>query len=101
MTFEIKCIAKRLSGGRAHEHIALLWWLKCVAGKETDEEGCLTREQMVEYIETMGDKSVWCPDEHPSLKGAWVHVRNNGRLKYVQTVADGRATDNLLSLPDR
>ncbi|CAB3769742.1 MULTISPECIES: DUF3892 domain-containing protein [Burkholderia] len=33
--------------------------------------------------------------------GDAVHVNNNGRTKYVQTVADGRWTDNLLALPDR
>lgn len=47
-----------------------------------------------------GNNSVWCPDRNPKLTGAWVHVHSNGRIKYVQTVADGRKTDNLLSLPD-
>jgi hypothetical protein len=56
---------------------------------------------MVQFIEANGNTSVWCPDRNPKLQGAWVHVHSNGRIKFVQTVADGRKTDNLLSLPDR
>jgi Protein of unknown function (DUF3892) len=52
------------------------------------------------YIEANRNNSVWCPDRNLKLTGAWVHVHNNGRIKYVQTVADGRKTDNLLSLPN-
>ena len=101
MTTNIKCVAKRMSGGSGHEHIAYLWWVKCIDGKETGEASSATREQMVAYIEANGNNSVWCPDKNKQLPGACVHVHNNGRIKYVQTVADGRKTDNLLSLPDR
>jgi hypothetical protein len=90
-----------MSGGQEHEHISHLWWDKCIDGKVTTESGNSTREQMVEYIEKNGNMSVWCPDKNPQVKGAWVHVHNNGRIKFVQTVADGRKTDNLLSLPLR
>lgn len=101
MATNFKCVAKRMNGGQGHEHIAQLWWVKCVDGKETNEQGSSTREQMVQFIESNGNSSVWCPDRNPQLKGAWVHVHSNGRIKFVQTVADGRKTDNLLSLPDR
>ncbi len=100
-TVTFKCVAKRMSGGQGHEHITNLWWIKCVDGKDTAESGNSTREQMVEFIEKNGNTKVWCPDKNPKLNGAWVHVHNNGRIKYVQTVADGRKSDNLLSLPDR
>jgi hypothetical protein len=90
-----------MNGGQGHEHIAQLWWVKCVDGRETNEQGSSTREQMVQFIEVNGNTSVWCPDRNPKLQGAWVHVHSNGRIKFVQTVADGRKTDNLLSLPDR
>ncbi|MEO5738752.1 MAG: DUF3892 domain-containing protein [Variovorax sp.] len=99
-TATIKCVGKRMSGGHGHEHISHLWWVRCEDGRETSERGNSTREQMVAYIEANGNESVWCPDRNPQLKGAWVHVHSNGRIKYVQTVADGRKTDNLLSLPD-
>lgn len=101
MTTNFKCVAKRMNGGLGHEHIALLWWVKCVDWKEVGEGGCSTREEMVQFIEKNGNNSVWCPDRNPSVTGAWVHVHNNGHIKYVQTVADNRKTDNLLSLPDR
>jgi hypothetical protein len=54
---------------------------------------------MADYIEKSGANLVWFPDQIPSYLGAWVHVHSNGRFKYVQTAADGRKTDNLLSLP--
>nr|WP_296894330.1 DUF3892 domain-containing protein [Thiobacillus sp.] len=85
-----------MAGGAGHEHISYLWWENGSGGS-----GVSTREQMVMFIEENGNNSVWCPDKNPSLQGAWVHVHNNGRIKYVQTVADGRKTDNLLSLPLR
>lgn len=101
MSITLKCFARRMEGGQGHEHIAYLWWVKMIDSKESTETGVYSRDQMVAYIEKNGNNSVWCPDRNPSLQGAWVHVHNNGRIKYVQTVADGRKTDNLLSLPLR
>jgi hypothetical protein len=101
MSITIKCVAKHMIGGQGHEHIATLWWVRHKNGRDIGAEGQSSREQMVTYIEQNGNTSVWCPDQNPQLKGAWVHVHSNGRIKYVQTVADGRKTDNLLSLPDR
>ncbi|MEO2219646.1 DUF3892 domain-containing protein [Chromobacterium vaccinii] len=68
------------------------------AGKVLESGNC-TRDQMVAYIEKNGNTSVWCPDRNPQHQGAWVHVHSNGRIKYVQTVADNRMPDNLLALP--
>ena len=99
-TTTFKCTGKRLSGGAGHEHISHLTWVKCQGSQETNERGISTREQMVAFIEANGDHVVWCPDRHPQVSGAWVHAQSNGRIKYVRTVADGRTTDNLLSLPD-
>jgi hypothetical protein len=91
-----------MAGGRQHEHIATLWWEQVTAdGKTTLKSDHSTREQMVEYIEKNGNSAVYCPDRDPSKGGAWVHVHSNGHVKYVQTVADGRKSDNLLSLPER
>lgn len=94
----LKCVARRMAGGKQHEHIATLWY------RDDDwagAEGSKTRAEMVTYIENYGTTSVWCPDRDPAKTGAWVHVNSNGHVKYVQTVADGRWTDNLLSLPER
>ncbi|QJQ03439.1 DUF3892 domain-containing protein [Herbaspirillum rubrisubalbicans Os34] len=101
MATTIKCVARRMAGGNGHEHISQLWWEQVDDARRVLSSGNSTREQMVAYIEKNGDNSVWCPDRNPALKGAWVRVQNNGRIKYVQTVADGRTTDNLLSLPLR
>jgi hypothetical protein len=90
-----------MTGGVGHEHISMLWWVRHENGAVVGEVSSSTREQMVAYIEQKGNNAVWCPDRNPQLQGAWVHVHNNGRIKYVQTVADGRKTDNLLALPDR
>lgn len=101
MTTKIKCTARRMAGQAGHEHISHLWWDRVDDSGKTTESGNCTREQMVAYIEANGKESVWCPDRNPQIKGAWVHVHSNGYIKYVQTVADGRKTDNLLSLPQK
>jgi hypothetical protein len=94
-----KCVAREMSGGNGHEHIAFLWWVKIVDGKTVGDPARSSRENMVAFIESQGSNQVWCPDQNPGKSGAWVTVHNNGRIKYVQTVADGRKTDNLLALP--
>lgn len=91
----IKTIAREMAGGAKHEHIAWLKWVNTT----TNATGWSTRQAMVEYVEANGNESVWCPDRDPNKKGAWVHVNHNHQTKYVQTVADRRWTDNLLSLP--
>jgi hypothetical protein len=100
VTSTLKCVGKRMSGFTGHEAISHLWWVRWEGNRAASQPTCSTRQQMVEYIEAQGPTSVWCPDRNPTLTGAWVHVHNNGRIKYVQTVADGLKTDNLLSLPD-
>jgi hypothetical protein len=90
-----------MGGGSRHEHIVQIWWEKIVDGTTTSETGVSSRADMVAYIEKYGNEVVWCPDMIPGRHGAWVHVNSSGHVKYVQTVADGRWTDNLLSLPDR
>lgn len=94
-----KCVAREMTGGHAHEHIAYLWWVKVVDGKIVGEPARSSRENMVAFIESNDRHLVWCPDQNPGKPGAWVQVHSNGRIKYVQTVADGRKTDNLLALP--
>lgn len=91
----IKTIAREMSGGEEHEHIAWLKW----KNTSTNATGWSTRAAMVAYVEENGNEAVWCPDKDPKKNGAWIHVNHNDRTKYVQTVADGRWSDNLLSLP--
>jgi hypothetical protein len=94
-----KCVSREMAGGHGHEHIAYLWWIKIVDGKTVGDPSRSSRENMVAFIESNDGNLVWCPDQKAEKPGAWVQVHNNGRIKYVQTVADGRKTDNLLALP--
>lgn len=82
--------------GHGHEHIEYLWWTSDQGGGN----GCYTRDQMVAYVKHNGNASVYSRDQNGG-KSAWVHANNNGRVEYVQTFADGRWTNNLLSLPLR
>jgi hypothetical protein len=82
-----------MAGGSEHEHITNL---RCVddAGKAWDYQV----NQLVTYIKTNGDTSVWCAGTGGD-ESAWVIVRSNGYLEYVQTKADGLWSNNLLALP--
>ena len=92
----LQCTARRMApSGNGHEHIAYLWWKD-----PQNQEGCYTRDQMVAYVKQNGTAAVWCPDRAGGA-GQWVHTNSNGRVEYVQTVADKRWTDNLLALPVR
>lgn len=82
-----------MAGGAYHEHIAYLEW----RNDESGEVGRSSRQNMVNYIRQNGNEAVWCPDRNGG-PSAWVHINNNGRIEYVQTFADGRWTNNLLSL---
>ena len=91
----LKCVARRMaSSGNGHEHIAYLWW----ESDSSSAAGCYTRDQMVAYVKQNGNASVWSPDQKGG-KSAWVHRATNGTVEYVQTYADGRWSNNLLSLP--
>lgn len=81
----------RLSGGTGVQHISHVYWEQPSHGRS----GTYTRQQMVDYINRGND----------------VHVRGRGNTKdakvvvvnanppHLKTVADGRETNNLLSLP--
>jgi hypothetical protein len=84
---------RRMSGGAGHEHITNL---RCLdeAGKAWNYQV----SELVTYIETNGNNSVWCGGKG-DVKSAWLQVKSNGSHKYVQTVADGYYSNNLLALP--
>ena len=68
-----------------HEHISYLG----------NSDGMWAREQIVAWIEANQYGFYTQVDG----RRAEVKVRTNGYTKYVQTVADGYWTDNLLALP--
>jgi hypothetical protein len=82
----IHCIT--LSGGTGHEHITHVGTSK----------GKLSVRQVVDQI-LMGDEFFVADSE----TGKWIRVetmlRPDVKHTFIQTVADGRPTNNLLSLP--
>jgi len=76
------------SGGTKHEHITDLKWRDPAGG-----DGQSTTEAVVEWIRKNGDARV------KDSRGE-VHVRVVEVVPpHLRTVADGRFSDNLLSLP--
>lgn len=75
--------------GSGHEHIASVRW----ENPDTNATGQSTREDMVEFIN--GDGQAWVADGQGSVQVGVV----DANPPYLRTYADGRYTDNLLSLP--
>ena len=92
----VKCTYRKMNGGSGHEHIAALGWIEDGTGKAGES----TRDQIVAFIDQRGTNALYCPDQAGG-SSAWVNVRTNGYVRYPQTVADGRWTNNLLALPQR
>ena len=92
----VRCTYRKMNGGSGHEHIASLGWVVDGTGKEGES----TRDQIVAFIEQNGPTALYCPDQAGGTS-AWVNVHTNGYVRYPQTIADGRWTNNLLALPQR
>lgn len=86
----VEITAVHMSGGTKHEHIAEVKW----KNPETSETGKSTRETMVDWIENKSGKAYVTDGKNK----AWVGVVN-ATPKYIRTHADGKWSDNLLSLP--
>lgn len=96
MTLEITCINK--DGGDhydRHEAISDLGWLN----ESTSETGKCTRLAMVDWLEKNTSNQAYVKDTAGNK--AYLKVRTSASgSKFVQTVADGRYTNNLLELPE-
>ena len=90
----IKCTGRRMAGGSEHEHISDIRWQNDQSG----DNGVFSTTQMIVFISANGPNSVYCPDQVGGAS-AWVHVNSNGRIRHIQSSADGRWTNNLLALP--
>lgn len=75
-----------------HEAISDYGWLNEVSG----DTGVSTRPVMVQWVEKGGEAFV--KDNSGNKARCQVRTSVNG-TKFLQTVSDGRWTDNLLSLP--
>ncbi|KFA90302.1 DUF3892 domain-containing protein [Archangium violaceum] len=78
------------SGSNMHEHITAVHWRNPQSG----EANACSREQMIDWIDNQnGDARVQSPYGDVKVDV----VRTNP--PYLRTIANGRHTDNLLSLP--
>jgi hypothetical protein len=89
----IRITEVHLEGGELHEHIASLRWHADGGYDKTVS----SRSTMVEWLEKSTANQAFT--EPPFGTGAVVQVKNNGRITYLQTIADGVWTNNLLALP--
>lgn len=88
----IQVTAVHLEGGYSHQHISELRWID----RSTNETKQSTRQQVVDFIE-IHDGKVYV--EQGGYR-AYVYVRQSASgMKFLQTYADGKWQDNLLSLP--
>ncbi len=87
----VRFTAVHLEGGTRHEHIASLQAVDPATGQPYDD----STAAWVAYIERGGTGFVH--DRYGHEIG--VYVNHNAYIKWVQTIADGIWTDNLLALP--
>ena len=89
----IEITAIKLAGGKKEDHISSLRW----RNTQTGATGQSTRQAIVEWLEeSKANQAV------VASNGAWVYVgvcRPDNAPKYLRTHADGKWTNNLLSLP--
>ncbi len=90
----IRITAIRLAGGTSHEHITRLWWTNPATGTSGDN----SRAEIVQWIEAGNEAYV--QDSYGSRAEVRVVKPAYGE-KYLRTMANGKWTDNLLSLPKR
>lgn len=91
----IQMTAIRLSGGTSHEHITHLWWVD----PSKNQPGDNTRAQIVNWIDNEKGHA-YVQDAYGNRVTVGVVTPQRGE-KYLRTHADGKWTDNLLSLPRR
>lgn len=95
MAVQIRCI-KKDSGNHEnpHEGITNFGWVN----EQTRAMGQSTRAQMIEFLESQNGKA-YVKDIFGNLVYIGIVTTKLG-TKYLRTHADGKWTDNLLSLPE-
>jgi hypothetical protein len=94
MSIKITCINK-VSGlhNDVHESISHLGWVNEI----TQKTGKYTRSEIIDFIEK--GNIAYTKDQHGNIAYLVVKTSSSGNM-YVQTIADGKETDNLLYLPE-
>ncbi len=95
MAVRITCIAKDQGNHQnPHEGITNYGWVN----EQTRASGNSTRVQMIDFLERQGG-AAYVKDQYGNI--AYVGVFTSGwGTKYIRTYADGKWTDNLLSLQE-
>ena len=95
MAVRIRCIKKDHGNhDNPHEGITDFGWVN----EQTRATGQSTREGMVQFLEKQGGKA-YVKDIFGNI--AYIGIVTSGwGTKYLRTYADGKWTDNLLSLPE-
>ena len=95
MAVRITCINKPSGDNdNPHEAISHYGWLN----EENNQKGKSTRPEMVDWIENKGGQA-YVTDRNGNK--VFCEVRQSIRgTKFLQTIADGRYTNNLLELPE-
>lgn len=91
----IRIIARHMAGGRYHEHIAEVKY-RDISGNEVKRA---TRQQMVNWLDVSEDNRA-IVGVYPT---AYVYVGTihpDNAPAYIRTYANGKWTDNLLSLEE-
>jgi hypothetical protein len=91
---ELQIVGISKDGGNhldPHEGITHYQWIDSDGSRKLTD-----RPTMVEWAKKAGN---WAYVSDGYTK-AFCQVRSNGRIEFLQTVADGRPTNNLLSLPE-
>lgn len=94
MSVRIRCINK--SGGfheNPHEAIEKYGWVN----ESTQENGIENRQDMVNWVKK--NNQAYVKDSFGNKVFCEVRKSRNG-IEFLQTVADGRETNNLLQLPE-
>lgn len=90
MSLEITAIRKH-NPQDSHEAVSHYGWRK-----QNNTTGIDTREDVISYLERNKEKAYVADGV---VSKVWCDIRDNGRIKYLQTYADGKWSNNLLSLP--
>lgn len=93
MTIEI--IARKMAGGRLHEHIAEVKYIN--SDGETKKS---SRQAMVDWLDK-SDNNKAIVYSNDRTEKSWVGtVHPSNAPDYIRTYADGEWNDNLLALPE-
>lgn len=95
MAVKIRCINKDQGDhDNPHEAISHFGWIN----ESNGESGKSTRLQMVRFIEIDNGRA-YVKDNSGNVAFCYVRTSSKGN-KFIQTIADGKYSDNLLSLKE-